>query len=1276
MATTTLFVTNNLDRGPGSFRDAIQKTQSKEGGDFNIIFKSNEEPDNNLATGYFTIPLESPLPNIFRNNVNINVDNPRSVILIPKLSSGGQNLGPGKMNNKGPEGVNGSMLYVGDTNYLFKVNRQYSGDNQPDVHINNVHFVRNQAQGGAGHGAGGGYGAGGAITLTSGNLKITNAVFQDLEAKGGSGARNFETPAKPLNPCVCIPGRGGMGTIQDFPKYENATRGIEGKPGGLTYIPLRVNDEGSLAYNSEFLSLAPAGGEGGGKGANRRDPLQGFFPDSATSIGNGKRGEAGKDATSFGYGGGSGGGGGGAGASAQGFITRHHRPGQGGSGGNLNGKSFNFSWNISNQVETPLNGPGKGIGNPLDKGENVYLFGGQGGVGGDGTGVNRTWSENNYRQNGSAGADGPSSIGVWDVPARDLSGKKIKANLYLQDVTFIQDPEELIILSLRDNLFGSNVNYGAEKSSLKKANFKPLPGADSINLAPIKASTSSPRAPEVADINNPTMKGSALSDVFYVNVEDRSTMVGLTTNTTDPNNPFNKIWSKLVPDKSSDINEEYQSKANASYREAIFDGDRLEDLAKTVHKDAVATVFKSVTNTPKGFGAKTTSDTLVNMTWDTATYFINKATDTYERERDEKLAENAETQKDLLEDLTDQSRHSFAAVDVSLERTSVVIEDFELGKDIIYLPAGFDKEKLVARAGKGKNSGKQIVDIVELSYSDGSNQPQTVLTLELSKETVNALRNANQTSTVDAINSMLKENDEVNMWLLGTKVSEASLVTATSFRGGPGGESLIVDRLAGNSLALDRKITIETSLGSDFIYGSDGVEDILTGANDDIILPGFAPQGKPDSINGGSGSDLVSYLGKAGGDRDIPRNTLVPEPVNISATNTFTLEVKKFDDKNRILATLKNIENIQAYGSSSIDLSEAVNPNPDDSNSLSVGSGGTIIGNDQKQDFTISYDSDFNKDTKTSYETTTFIDGKGNEDTLKINFSNQPEQIGEILQVKLPNNNIGFIKGSSPVPIDSLSTVSIIDQIGNRLLIEVANVETLKIVDKQGKETVQNTNELDLPLLNIIDKSADDLLQVLVDYIKPQKLEGTDKKDVLIATSRRDTLLGGLGNDQLIGAVTDDPLKIFDDEDNFLSTRFFDGPGNDLIEPKEGFNFIVLGSGRNKLVLPESENFMDGMNTILIQNGKNKIFNFNSSRDNLAFDGIESLSISPTKSKKKALRNGDNIVIAKNKIFHLNDGASRFSSIKFINPVDFSHASLIENFTLIDLGGFIPFDLF
>ena len=189
MAITKISVTNNNDSGHGSFRDALLKSQAKEGGTYNIVFESSKKPDNNLKTGYFTIPLRSPLPNIYRNNISINVDSPRSVILLPELSSGSPALGATKLNNKGPGGVNGSMLFVGDANYLFKTNNQYNGKNQPNVHINNVHFVRNQAQGGSGNGGGGGYGAGGAITLTSGDLKITNTVFQDLVAKGGTGVR-------------------------------------------------------------------------------------------------------------------------------------------------------------------------------------------------------------------------------------------------------------------------------------------------------------------------------------------------------------------------------------------------------------------------------------------------------------------------------------------------------------------------------------------------------------------------------------------------------------------------------------------------------------------------------------------------------------------------------------------------------------------------------------------------------------------------------------------------------------------------------------------------------------------------------------------------------------------------------------------------------------------------------------------------------------------------------------------------------------------------------
>ena len=82
------------------------------------------------------------------------------------------------MNNSGPKGSTGAC-YTLAIQITCSRRAFYNGKNQPDVHII-VHFVRNQAKGGMG---GGGYGAAGAITLTSGDLKITNAVFQDLGQK-------------------------------------------------------------------------------------------------------------------------------------------------------------------------------------------------------------------------------------------------------------------------------------------------------------------------------------------------------------------------------------------------------------------------------------------------------------------------------------------------------------------------------------------------------------------------------------------------------------------------------------------------------------------------------------------------------------------------------------------------------------------------------------------------------------------------------------------------------------------------------------------------------------------------------------------------------------------------------------------------------------------------------------------------------------------------------------------------------------------------------------
>ena len=157
------------------------------------------------------------------------------------------------------------MLYVGDTNYLFKVSRQYSGKNQPDVHINNVHFVRNQAQGGSPLAAVALAMEQPVQSLTSGDLTITNSVFQDLAAKGGASSTGV---------------KGGKGT--KFPVFTGAgfvagSNGSKGGSGGLPSIPLRTDDTGVLAFNNNLKALAPQGGKGGARGANETNGLNGHF---------------------------------------------------------------------------------------------------------------------------------------------------------------------------------------------------------------------------------------------------------------------------------------------------------------------------------------------------------------------------------------------------------------------------------------------------------------------------------------------------------------------------------------------------------------------------------------------------------------------------------------------------------------------------------------------------------------------------------------------------------------------------------------------------------------------------------------------------------------------------------------------------------------------------------------------------------------------------------------------------------------------------------------
>ncbi|WP_413440654.1 hypothetical protein [Synechococcus sp. MIT S1220] len=196
---TILEVTNNSDNSPGesvipgSLRDAINKSQSTDGGKYNIRFKvpSGSEGDPLLGTGYFTIRLKQPLPNIYRNEVLFNPENGpvASVTLLPGEFKDSVKTPQAQIQNEssGIGDPSGSLMYIGDVNLIHdnQLSKSYSGQ-PPVVSINNFNFVKNIAKGGTGErGAGGAVGVGGGITFSAGHLTIKRSIFQDLIAQGG-----------------------------------------------------------------------------------------------------------------------------------------------------------------------------------------------------------------------------------------------------------------------------------------------------------------------------------------------------------------------------------------------------------------------------------------------------------------------------------------------------------------------------------------------------------------------------------------------------------------------------------------------------------------------------------------------------------------------------------------------------------------------------------------------------------------------------------------------------------------------------------------------------------------------------------------------------------------------------------------------------------------------------------------------------------------------------------------------------------------------------------
>ena len=1162
MTRTTLIVSSNADSGAGSLRQALAETQKNEGGQYEIVFQSTAQPNNSLTTGFFTIALKSPLPVIYRNDVQINVTSPRSVILVPEQASKSPNASSGLMNSSDPGRVNGSLLYVGDTNYLYDQKTHYKGSNLPNVTINNVSFIRNNAKGGDGSaGSGGGLGTGGAITLLAGDLEVTNSIFQGLKAEGGTGGRA---------------NKGGHGSVfNDVIKRADAKKGDNGGKGGVSSIPIRADSSGSV----RFGEFAAAGGGGGapGKGNNICTGDQGSKHD-------GKAGAAGASTSVFGMGGGGGGaGGGGAWNYDNNFscflvpVMTVHRGGSGGAGGR--GGAF---------------AGGGGRGGSGGRGNFKNLFGAGPANGGPSSG-----------SNGGNGESIGAAIAIWGGRAQSISGENISANLSLDNVSFYNNT------ATRNEVFSDTGNFitinnvfdgsGRNNRNLVTVNshgfggpFLNAQSSSSANNPPIYYGLSVPRVESVADVSDTILQASDLPDQFYIGVEDRSKVAGITTDLTNENNPLTKIWRQIVPDESNEILEDYQAKANQSYTDAMFTTERRDKILKSLAQDAIGSTIKGVTKSfnPTGFGASTVSSAITDFAEDHIKYMNEKVM--LERNRDEALEENLKKQDELARTLEEQSDAQLTSIQTDLQRTKVIIENFSLGNDSVTIPKGPNDAPIAFKLAN--NRGKTVVS---MEFDTGSNADLPFLSIELDRQSTNALTaHAINASPQQYISSMLVDNDNKDKLLLGTKVALPLTIEGDSFSSGPAGTTLVVDRLA-SSRSLDDRVSLNTSSGSDAIYGSDGFEVINTGSNEDIIFPGFGG----DDVNGGPGSDLVSYVLR-------PMSEAAPEAVSLVAKADQSIQVSKKGSSEGTVGRLRNIEDFHLFGDSTVDLRALTD---ESLRSIISGSGSNLTGSDGNEVFQISYYEDYNDSVKDAYAASTIVDGGNGFDRLIVDTENAPFDVGLVHD----GEDLVLFREFDDAVLLFASGIESFAGTARALDRDISDFEKPSVAPPDDNDDSDGTpgdggsgtpGAVNPPVTN-----------------PPATSGGTSGNDLLVGTTSKDTLEGFEGSDTLIG-----------------------GLGNDILKAGDGPDVLIGGPGKDFYDLRQSDGFMNVI-VLGIDKDRDKIKGFDALTDSILFSEISEFSTS-TDKPSRAKRAGHNVILKvssgkKAKMFYQNDESSGFSKV-------------------------------
>ena len=1077
-----------------TLREALLKAeQGANKKSYDIVFNANDTSSatNKLRLNYWTIELDSPL--IFKSgNARLNFTQPQNVTLVPSAEEG---------KSIKRKDITGLLVQAENDNKIAS----------PSIALNRINFAGFTAKGGdakPGGGGGGGMGGGGAIVLRGGDVYVTNSVFQNNQAIGGKGAKGA---------------RGGpIDTIDTWRRtYGFSNQGENGGPGGKPSFP-----------DSENVIVKTSVGGKTPKSRNfvRRSYLQHNYNSTA-----GGDGAELTQKLNDGYGG-YGGAGGGGGLVVRGVVITYSKAGNGGRGGfgglgagsGGGGGAGTLSWRAVGRYPKPSGGKG-----------GIAPAWGTAGGSGKSYGSGNPGERNSGGKGGNGSALGgaiavmsgyvPTALNLWNVDFVHNSAKAPDARTVNQLFHTSGYPESKInfLKSSEDDLDGS-VNYWLSQDSLQGngrvidpkeryvSNSDIQIIADTVSVeaqdessvggSPVYLGRSYMTNPEVVRLRPISQKITnhrGLSETNIIQFDTSSSgRIFVNGDFADFENGIKDIWKYLYPDKSAEINNEYGS----SVLQSIF-----------------GTVAKTLTG---GYGIafpNITTDDKVNSLLKGNIFSFAKTVLTDYFEKEKALKKNAADQAKLRQKLEQNLNARFAPIDISTSRTTVEINDFTLGEDILQIPDLGSQPPDIGIQGGG---------YITITNGKNDGNPNIIAKLKLDPISFSELDQSGR-SPAGYISNMFFNDPDIGGWKLGKKASYGYLTQfANTYIGGPASTSLFINR---KGKPLSQLFTTTLFSGDDQIIGTMGRESIEAGGGMDIIYP----KGGKDSVNGDDGIDYLVLSD-------------LQNPVNVKYDNS-TKQFSATAPDNSIDSVFENIEVINAYSGSNVDYSALPEPDSDviDHWGARIGARSQFVGSNFNDRIVLSFqDEEFSAINQLSSLKT--IDGGNGYDTLEID---APPDLDIHLE-----------------PSESCGEVSI--RIGSVIVNEFKNIEEIYFKgtksDNYFKPCIQSMSTL--VSFNVIGGTGDDIIH---GGTNKSTIHGGAHDDLIYGKRASDKLTGGRGNDTIKGGSSSDTIRggsgidIIDGGKG--SDHLWGGKHEDQFVLSKGKDVIYdFDSNDDQLLIPES----------------------------------------------------------------------------------------------------------